>query len=138
MVRLPEANTPMDMRLCTIYDGLDELLERYHPTHLAVEELFFTTNQKTAIFVGQARGIVLLAARKHNLILGEYTPLQVKQSVVGYGKAEKKQVMEMVRLMLGLRECPRPDDAADALAVAICHAHSYSSVINSAVSAKLL
>ena len=91
---------------------------------MAIERLYFTTNQKTAIDVAQARGIVLLSAAKRNVPIAEYTPLQVKMSVTGYGKAEKHQVMEMTRQLLKLAHIPRPDDAADALAIAICHGHS--------------
>ena len=90
---------------------------------MAVEELFFNNNAKTAIQVGQARGVILLGAVNHNVEIFEYTPLQVKQSVVGYGRAEKPQVMEMTRKILGLADVPKPDDTADALAMAICHAH---------------
>ena len=91
---------------------------------MAVERLYFTTNQKTAIDVAQARGITVLSAAKRDIPVSEYTPLQVKQSVTGYGKAEKRQVMEMTRQLLGLAQIPKPDDAADALAIAICHGHS--------------
>ena len=91
---------------------------------MAIEKLFFNTNAKTAIDVAQARGVILLGAKESGLGIFEYTPLQVKQSVVGYGRAEKKQVQEMTRIMLGLEKVPKPDDTADALAMAICHAHS--------------
>ena len=97
----------------------------YQPEAVAVEELFFCKNARTAMIVGQARGVVLLAAADAGLAVAEYTPLQVKQAVVGYGRAEKRQVQEMVRVLLALHELPKPDDAADALAIAICHAHSY-------------
>ena len=96
---------------------------------MSVEKLFFNTNQKTAIDVAQARGALVLAAQKAGVPIFEYTPLQVKQSVVGYGRAEKKQVQEMTRIMLGLEKIPKPDDAADALAMAICHCHSAGSLI---------
>jgi len=94
---------------------------------MAIEELFFTNNQKTGIVVAEARGIILLAARLAGIKIGEYTPLQVKQAVVGYGRAEKKQVIIMVTSLLGLKEPPKPDDTADALAIAVCHAHSAGS-----------
>ena len=110
-------------RLRQVYVGVCELIEKYHPSEMAIEELFFKTNQKTAITVAEARGVILLAARQHHLSIGEYTPLQVKQAVVGYGRAEKNQVIALVTMMLKLQKPPRPDDAADALAIAVCHAH---------------
>ena len=125
--------TPADIyftsRLEIIYDGINELLEKWKPEAMAVEQLFFNSNTKTAIDVGQARGVILLAARKNNVPVFEYTPLQVKQAVVGFGRAEKKQVMELTKLILHLRAVPKPDDTADALAIAICHAHSSGSRI---------
>ena len=121
------AGMEMPKRLEIIYDGLQTLIQKYNPEVLAVEELFFANNAKTAIAVGQGRGIVLLAAQKNGLPVFEYTPLQVKQAVVGYGRAEKRQVMEMTRILLNLTKIPKPDDAADALAIAICHAHSAGS-----------
>ena len=96
---------------------------------MAIEELFFNTNATTAIVVAEARGVTLLAARQHGLKIGEYTPLQVKQAVVGYGRAEKEQVIRMVTTVLGLKKPPKPDDTADALAIAICHGHSAASRI---------
>lgn len=119
-----EAHTDPSLRLKEIYDALQKLIDKYKPDAVAVEKLFFNRNVTTAFSVGQARGIILLAAVQHGLQIGEYTPLQVKQSVVGYGKAEKHQVQEMVRMLLNLSIVPKPDDVADALAVAICHAHS--------------
>ncbi|HEY8363421.1 MAG TPA: crossover junction endodeoxyribonuclease RuvC [Tissierellaceae bacterium] len=116
-----DANLTFPERIKTIYDSLVELINRYKPTDLAVEELFFNKNVKTAILVGQARGVEILAAVNMGLDVFEYTPLQVKQAVVGYGRAEKEQVQEMVRILLNLNEKPKPDDVADALAVAICH-----------------
>ncbi|NLN41209.1 MAG: crossover junction endodeoxyribonuclease RuvC [Clostridiales bacterium] len=110
-------------RLVTIYDAVQELIARFQPDEVAIEELFFNKNVKTAITVGHARGVSVLAAAKTGLNLYEYTPLQVKQSVVGYGRAEKSQIQQMVKALLGLKEIPKPDDAADALAVAICHIH---------------
>ncbi|MBR4318430.1 MAG: crossover junction endodeoxyribonuclease RuvC, partial [Oscillospiraceae bacterium] len=100
-----------------------EILRQYQPDCVAVERLYFTTNQKTAIDVAQARGILILAAAKKQIPVFEYTPLQVKMAVVGYGKAEKKQVMNMTKNILKLQQIPKPDDAADALAIAICHGH---------------
>ncbi len=119
-----KAHTDTVDRLEKIYEGVNLLIEKYKPTHLAIEELFFNTNQTTGIVVAEARGIILLAAKQHGLTIGEYTPLQVKQAVVGYGRAEKNQVIQMVTTMLGLKEAPKPDDTADALAIAICHGHS--------------
>jgi crossover junction endodeoxyribonuclease RuvC len=120
--------TPAGMRteerLKSIFDGMNELIEKYHPDALAVEELFFNTNITTGIRVAEARGIILLSAECAKIKIFEYTPLQVKQAVVGYGRAEKKQVITMVTMLLGLKEPPKPDDTADALAIAICHAHS--------------
>ena len=120
--------TPSDwalpQRLRKIYGDLTALIREYSPTEGAVEQLFFSRNVKTALAVGQARGVVLLAMADGGLPVHEYTPLQVKQSVVGYGRAEKAQVQELVKLLLGLEAVPQPDDAADALAVAICHLHS--------------
>jgi len=118
------AHTPLPVRLRTIYHELTALIARYHPTEAAVEELFFARNVRTAIAVGQARGVALLALAEADLPIHEYTPLQVKQAVAGYGQAAKSQVQEMVRILLGLESIPYPDDAADALAVAICHAHA--------------
>lgn len=124
-----DAGVEMDRRIEIVYDGIDEVIAAYQPQCMSVERLYFTTNQKTAIAVAQARGVILLAARKHGIPIHEYTPLQVKQSVVGYGKAEKKQVMEMTRRILGLRYVPKPDDAADALALAICHGNTGASAL---------
>jgi len=118
------ARTPLPARLRTIYHELTALVARHQPTEAAVEELFFARNVRTAVAVGQARGVVLLALAEADLPVHEYTPLQVKQAVVGYGRGTKVQVQEMVRMLLGLDAIPQPDDAADALAVAICHAHS--------------
>lgn len=108
-------------RIKIIYDRLLEIIDEYKPDDLAIEELFFNKNVKTAIKVGQARGVEILAAANRGLGIYEYTPLQIKQAVVGYGRADKKQVQEMVKIILNLKEIPKPDDAADALAVAICH-----------------
>ena len=114
----------MEDRLMKIYDELDTLIKKYQPDVMGVEKLFFNRNVTTAIPVGQARGIVLLTAAKNGLRLVERTPMQIKQAVVGYGGADKHQVQMMVRMLLGLREIPKPDDAADAVACAITHAHA--------------
>lgn len=111
-------------RLKIVYDELSEIIDTYNPVEMAIEELFFNKNVRTAIKVGQARGVEILAAVNKGLDIYEYTPLQIKQGIVGYGRAEKRQVQEMVKMFLNLKEIPRPDDAADALAVAICHANS--------------
>jgi len=115
---------PLARRLLRLYEGLCDLLTDAQPDAVAVEELFFTSNARTAMAVGQARGVALLAAARAGLDVYEYTPLQVKGAVTGYGKASKDQVQRMTAALLGLNGIPRPDDAADALAVAICHAHS--------------
>lgn len=109
------------LRLNTIYDELSEIIKEHKPDVMSVEKLFFAQNVTTAMSVSQARGVVLLCGVQNNLTLFEYTPLQIKQAVTGYGKADKKQVQEMVRVILGLESVPKPDDAADALAAAICH-----------------
>ncbi len=124
-----KAHTPFDSRLSSIYDGLSQLISAFKPDAMSIEKLFFNTNTTTAIDVAQARGVIVLAAAQGGLDIAEYTPLQVKQSVVGYGRAEKKQVQEMTRLMLNLKSVPKPDDTADALALAICHAHSAGSML---------
>ncbi len=119
--------TELAYRLNLVFEGITELIKKYRPDAVCVEELFFNTNITTGIAVGHARGVILLAAERCGVSISEYTPLQIKQAVVGYGRAEKKQVMEMTRIILKLEKIPRPDDAADALACAVCHAHSYSS-----------
>lgn len=111
-------------RLKKIYQEMNMYLDKYNPDAVAIEELFFNSNQKTAINVAQARGVLLVAVANRNIPICEYTPLQVKQSVTGYGRADKKQIQTMVKMLLGLNAIPKPDDAADALAIAICHAHS--------------
>ena len=111
-------------RLQLIYEGMTQLIEKYSPDEMAIEELFFNKNAKTAITVGQARGVEILAAVHHQIPVYEYTPLQAKQAVVGYGRAEKIQIQESVKLLLNLKEIPKPDDAADALAIALCHGFS--------------
>ena len=119
-----DASMSMPDRLQTLYDGLTELIYKYEPQEASIEELFFNNNAKTAILVGEARGVAVLACAKGNLKISEYTPLQIKQALVGYGRADKKQVQYMVKTMLNLDAVPKPDDTADALAAAICHAHS--------------
>lgn len=121
---LTAANTPLPERLIDLYRQLSELLLLHHPVSAAVEKLFFQKNVRTALSVGQARGVALLALAQSGLSVAEYTPLEVKMAVVGYGAAEKGQVQQMVRALLSLDDIPRPDDAADALAIAICHIHS--------------
>ena len=117
-------------RLYEVHQDMLSLIDRFRPDAMAVEELFFHSNQKTVIQVGQARGVILLAAEIRGCPLYEYTPLQVKQAVVGYGRAEKRQVMDMVRRLLAMNSVPKPDDAADALAIALCHARSATSILN--------
>lgn len=116
-------------RLKQIHQELQLIIGQYRPEVMAVEQLFFNKNVRTALAVGQARGVILLAGATAGLEIVEYTPLQVKTAVVGYGRAEKAQVQEMVRILLCLGEIPKPDDAADALAIAICHAHSHKSIL---------
>ena len=115
------AHTPLDERLEEIYDGLTLIINETKPDEMSIEKLFFSRNVTTAMSVSHARGVAMLAGRKAKLPIGEYTPLQIKQTLTGYGKADKKQMQEMVRLQLNLKEIPKPDDAADALAAAITH-----------------
>ena len=115
------AAVPMPERLLTLHAGLRDVIEEFLPSAMAVERLFFARNVTTALTVGQARGVILLVAAQYGIPVFEYTPAEVKQSVSGYGKAEKEQMQEMVRLVLGLDHLPQPDDAADALAIALCH-----------------
>ncbi len=122
VVRTP-AKTPLPQRLQQIYAGVREVVVSYQPERAAVEELFFSRNARTAMAVGHARGVTLLALVDAGLPIAEYTPMQIKQAVTGYGNADKHQVQEMVRMLLQLDAAPRPDDAADAAAVAICHLH---------------
>ena len=119
-----EAGVPFQNRLKKIYEEMTEIVIKYKPGDIAFEELFFNKNIKTAITVAQARGVEVLVASTFTENIYEYTPLQVKQAIVGYGRAEKKQVQEMTRMILNLEEIPKPDDAADALAIAITHANS--------------
>jgi len=123
-VVLTKAGVPLPRRLSIIFDSMEELIEKYNPDAIAFEELFFNKNVKTALIVGHARGTALVCAEKSGKELFEYTPLQVKQAVCGYGRADKQQIQAMVKMLLSLKEIPKPDDAADALAVAMCHAHS--------------
>lgn len=129
-------NTPAGLRLSArllqIAHDLEELIAQFKPDALAIEELFFNNNVTTGIGVAQARGVILMTAEKMGIPISEYNPSQVKQAVVGYGKAEKKQVMDMTKRLLGLSEVPKPDDAADAVAIALCHARSSTSLLNHA------
>jgi crossover junction endodeoxyribonuclease RuvC len=118
------ARKPLPQRLQTIYQELGEVISRHHPDAIAVERLFFSKNARTAFSVGQARGVALLAAAEAGVPIHEYTPLQIKQAVVGYGQATKEQIQQLVKMLLGLDFVPQPDDAADAIAVAVCHIHS--------------
>ena len=121
---LTDKDMQPELRLKKIYDDISDIIDHFHPDFLSVEKLFFNRNVTTAIDVCQARGVILLAAKKHGVDIYEYTPLQIKQSVVGYGRAEKKQIIYMTQLLLRLPEPAKPDDTADALAVAICHGNS--------------
>lgn len=131
-----EAGVPFAERLEQIYNGAAALMDRFRPQGMGIEKLYFTKNVTTGIDVAQARGVVLLAARQRGLSIGEYSPPQVKQSVTGYGGAEKSQMMQMTKMLLGLPGIPKPDDVADALAVAICHAHTASSLLGGAALAR--
>lgn len=126
-------NTPAGVRLSArlwqIANDLEELITQFKPEALAIEELFFNNNVTTGIGVAQARGVIIMTAEKMGLPIFEYNPSQVKQAVVGYGKAEKRQVMDMTKRILGLSEVPKPDDAADAVAIALCHARSSTSLL---------
>jgi crossover junction endodeoxyribonuclease RuvC len=122
-IRTP-SGLPLSQRLQQIHCKLSGIVNQYHPTEAAVEELFFARNARTALSVGHARGVILLALAEAGMRVSEYTPLQVKQAVTGYGRATKEQMQQMVRLLLNMTVVPQPDDVADALAVAICHAHA--------------
>lgn len=124
------AGIPLSNRLYQISQDMAELIRQFDPDEMAVEELFFTKNITTGIAVAHGRGVILLEAQRLGVPVYEYTPMQVKQAVAGYGKAEKRQVMLMTARLLKMREIPRPDDAADALALAICHARSATSLLN--------
>ena len=118
----PEYET--GVRLKQIFDAAKEIIRKYQPDAVSIEKLFFNRNVTTAMTVGQARGVLILAAVEESVPIYEYTPLQIKQALVGYGRAEKRQIQEMVKMFLNLKEVPRPDDVADALAIAVCHGHS--------------
>lgn len=121
-----EASMDIYQRFKAIHEDLNQIIERYQPDAMAIEELFFNSNRTTAINVAQARGVLVLSALNHDVPVFEYTPLQVKQAVAGYGRAEKQQVQQMTKMLLHLDSVPKPDDTADALAIAICHGHSYN------------
>ena len=123
------AHTKLSDRLSQIYNDMGDIIGAFKPDCVSIEELFFNTNITTGISVAHGRGVILLACNKAGLPIFEYTPLQVKQAVAGYGRADKKQVMEMVRRLCHLRTIPKPDDAADAVALALCHARSHSSLL---------
>lgn len=123
-------NSNFNERLCVIYSKLNEIIKEFNPNEAAVETLYFNKNTKTAIEVAEARGVILLALKQFNLNIGEYTPLQIKQAVTGYGRAEKKQVQQMLLNVLCLEKVPKLDDITDAMAVAVCHAHSSGSLLN--------
>ena len=127
-IRTP-AHTAIESRLHMIEKDLESIIDKYHPDEMAVEELFFNTNITTAIAVAEARGVILCTAYRRGVKISEYTPLQVKQAVVGYGKAEKHQVIAMVTSILKLKEAPKPDDTADAVAIALCHSQCAASAI---------
>lgn len=124
-----QAGLPLATRLVQIGNDLEQLIAQFKPDEIAIEELFFSKNITTGIAVAHGRGVILYTAEKMQIPIYEYTPMQVKQAVVGYGLAEKKQVMDMTRRLLKLKSIPRPDDAADALAIAICHARSATSLL---------
>lgn len=126
-----EAGEPMPARLGHLYASVMEIIAEYEPEVAAIEELFFNRNVTTAIMVGEARGVAILACNNSGIDIAEYTPGQIKQAVTGYGKAEKKQVQFMVKSLLGLKEVPKPDDTADAVAAAICHGFSAQGAANS-------
>lgn len=125
VIRTP-AHQATEQRLLTIYNEVDQLIKEYRPEWLSIEKLFFAKNVTTAMTVSQARGVIMLAAAQSNLQIAEYTPLQIKMAITGYGRADKKQIQEMVKIILGLDTIPKPDDAADALATAITHAQFIS------------
>lgn len=125
-----EAHTSFPLRLQQIYTEMNMIFDKYKPEVMSMEKLFYNNNAKTVIDVAQARGVISLCAQLHGVGISEYTPLQVKQSVTGYGRAVKKQVQEMTRLILNLEKIPKPDDTADALAMAICHGHSSGSLLD--------
>lgn len=121
-----DADTLFEERLRLVYEGICQIIDRARPDAISLEQLFYYSNQTTVIYVAEARGVILLAARQRDVPVYEYTPMQVKLAVTGYGKAVKKQVQEMSRRLLGLATVPKPDDTADALAMAICHGNSFA------------
>ena len=123
-----DKNLLMEERLFQIFNELENIIKKYEPEHMAIEELFYFKNNKTVISVGEARGVILLAGRKNNLLIKGYTPLQVKIGITGYGKADKKQVQLMVKTLLKMKEIPKPDDAADAIAIAMTHINSLTNL----------
>ena len=123
---LTPAKTPLPERLEDISNQLQKVIKKYSPDQVAVEELFFAANAKTAIAVGHARGVILLEAKKAGLSVFEYTPLEVKMALTGYGRADKNQIQHLVKALLSLKEIPKPDDAADGLAIAMCHGQTYN------------
>ena len=124
-----EAGVPMPQRLLRIAEDVESLITQFRPDEIAIEELYFNNNITTGIGVAQARGVIIMTAAKLGVPISEYNPSQVKQAVAGYGKAEKRQVMEMTKRLLGLQAVPKPDDAADAVAIALCHARSATSLL---------
>ncbi|HQA57247.1 MAG TPA: crossover junction endodeoxyribonuclease RuvC [Acetivibrio sp.] len=120
-----ESSMELSKRLLLLYNGLVDIIDKFRPEAISIEELFFNKNTKTALNVGHGRGVAVLAAAQSGIDVFEYTPLQIKQAVVGYGRAEKVQIQQMVKIILNLSEIPKPDDVADALAVAVCHGNSY-------------
>lgn len=130
------AGIPFERRLSDIYNDMNELIKKYSPDEMSIEKLYFNTNTTTAIDVAEARGVILLAAYGGGVKIAEYTPLQVKQSITGYGRAEKRQVQMMVRETLRLEAVPKPDDTADALAAAICHGYSGGSLLSRVIKEK--
>ena len=119
---------PMEERLLQIFNGIEDIIKKYSPEHMAIEELFYFKNNKTVISVGEARGVILLAGKKNGLSIQGYTPLQVKIGITGYGKADKKQVQLMVKTLLKMEEIPKPEDTADAIAIAITHINSLTNL----------
>lgn len=128
---ITDSKDNFDSRLEIIFDQVSKLIDEFNPSEMSIEKLYFQNNHKTAIDVAQARGVILLAARKYKIPIYEYTPLEVKMSITGYGKAQKHQIMEMTKKLLLLKDTPKPDDAADALAIAICHSNYSGKKINS-------
>ena len=124
------AGLRLSVRLAQIYDDVSELIKTFKPDAIAIEELFFNTNQKTAVSVAHGRGVIILAGERMGIPMFEYTPLQVKQAITGSGRADKRQMMDMVKRLLNLKDVAKPDDASDALALAICHARNATSLLN--------